>query len=76
MLGLGSLLTKVAAAAVVPRIVKALSALGGPPEPIRANPSQDAQEPVSTFAPEPEKSLYKKNPVLRHTRAYDAANKR
>ena len=76
MLGLGSLLTKVAAAAVVPRIVKALSALGGPPEPIRAHPSQDSQEPVSAFAPELEKSLYGRKPVLRHTRAYDAANKR
>jgi len=76
ILGLGSLLTKVAAAAVVPRIVRALSALGGPPEPIRANPSQDAKEPVSAIAPEPGKSLYGRNPLVRHTRLYDAANKR
>lgn len=76
MLGLGSLLTKVAAAAVVPRIVKALSALGGPPEPVRAHPSQEAKDPGSESAPELEKSLYGRKPLLRHTRAYDAANKR
>ena len=70
MLGLGSLLTKVAAAAVVPRIVKALSALGGPPEPIRAHPSQDAPKPVSEFARPPEKALYGQKPLTEHKKQY------
>ncbi|MFN8609171.1 MAG: RHS repeat-associated core domain-containing protein, partial [Vulcanimicrobiota bacterium] len=67
---LGSLLTKVAAAAVVPRIVKALSALGGPPEPIRAHPSQDAPKPVSEFARPPEKALYGQKPLTEHKKQY------
>jgi len=74
--GLGSLITKVAAAAVIPRIVKALSALGGPTEPTRANPSQPEQGQVSAPVRSPEKSLYGEKLLVRHTRAYDAANRR
>ena len=76
MLGLGSLIAKAAAVAVIPRVIQALSALGGPTEPVRANPSEPTPETVSAPVQQSEKLLYKKNQLTDHNYRYSTYGER
>jgi RHS repeat-associated protein len=76
VLGLGSLFAKVAAAAAIPRVIKALSAMGGATEAFRANPSQPAPETVSAPVQQSEKVLYKKYPLTDHSYRYSTYGER
>jgi RHS repeat-associated protein len=76
MLGLGSLIAKAAAVAVIPRVIQALSALGGPTEPVRANPSEPTPETVSAPVQQSKKVLYKKYPLTDHSYRYSTYGER
>lgn len=74
MLGLGSLIARVAAVAVIPRVVKALSALGGAKETYWTNPVEPVKETVSAPAQLPEKVLYGRSLPTAHKYRYCGNN--
>jgi hypothetical protein len=74
MLGLGSLIARVAAVAVIPRVVKALSALGGAKETYWTKPVEPVKETLSAPVQLPEKVLYGRSLPTAHKYRYCGNN--